>query len=109
MDNGQVRTLAGNLLYDNCNQEFLDKAIENIKSYSIFIGIHEHYSQSIEFLTRFLQWKQKPIELMLNKGNYKLSDIILSDNDIEKFKEKNKYDYYLYNMYYQKFINMDIN
>lgn len=105
MDNGQVRVLSGDLDSTPCEQKLLDKAIENIESYSIFVGISEQYSKSIEILTKFLCWNQKPIILNLNKGSYNSHDVSLSSSEIELFLEKNKYDFYLYNLFLKKLNN----
>ena len=98
-DNGLVRRLSGigdEIPYGEIKEQHYNKAIENITTWFIAVGITEQFDLSIELFKRLgvfkkvYYWKQN---ITKNKGAGKVN---LSDEVIKKFREINRFDYALY-------------
>ena len=79
------------------------KAIENINTWFVAVGITEQFDLSIELfkslgvLKKVYYWRQNTTK---NKGSGKAD---LSDSALNKFKEANRFDYALYAYCLDKF------
>lgn len=110
VDNFQVRLLNNtthqrfeNIEYvDPCNQEMLDTAKKRLDELFCLVGITERFDESLIMLKNKINLSF-PIYSKTNISLNRPSKLLLSQDAIVKFKNKNKYDYELYKYAIEKF------
>jgi hypothetical protein len=102
LNNGQVRLITAQFdpkkipaiaEYGTNDTHLLDEAVANIEKYFDFIGIQEHFDESISYLSNMYGWKKKK-ELKINLGDY--SNISVSPKEIAVIEKYNILDIQLY-------------
>ncbi len=107
-DNGMTRRLAGlsdEVGFKEYDDSILDKAIDNIENHFCFVGLSEHFDESILLLKEKLQWNKSPIYLRKNVTKKKQKSKVPDESTIKVIKEHNQLDLKLYEYVRTKFLD----
>lgn len=99
VDNGMTRRLAGiddKVGFQMYDSDILEKAISNIDQYFSFVGVQEHFNESILTLSHVLGWKFTPLYIPKNvtKNRPKINNY--DSNTQETILRTNSLDIKLY-------------
>ena len=108
LDNGMTRQIAGDkedlflsrVPYGECDEALLEEAKANIERDFLFVGIQEHFLESVCLLSRTLRFRQ-PYYLTFNRA--KKSKPEQEEGLHRRLREKNDLDCRLYQHYRTKF------
>lgn len=66
LNNGQVRCLFGDahrgVGFDRCSEDMLDRALDNIDTHFVFIGVQERFDDSVSLLCRSVGWREVEVD-----------------------------------------------
>ncbi len=91
--NGQTRMISGNM---TDHPDMLEAALENIENHFTFVGTLKKFDESLVILKRMFEWKV-PYYFVLNKTSGPIMRHDLDQKIIDLIKERNSFDYELYN------------
>jgi hypothetical protein len=94
LDNGQVRRVSGmKAPFGQCTTEMLVKARQNIEGYFSFVGLTNHFDESLLLLGRILRWRKPPFYI---KAKVSPAEPEQSKLDLKLIQAHNELDFALY-------------
>lgn len=95
-ENGQTRVLSGIQAEDKpCSQEMLDLAKENLSKYFTVVGLTERFDDTLILLKQAFGYRI-PVYKTINKNKKRLPRRAISDQEIQKIRDLNRFDIELY-------------
>ncbi|MGK7939754.1 MAG: sulfotransferase family 2 domain-containing protein [Crocosphaera sp.] len=96
VENGQTRVLSGIQAEDKpCSQEMLALAKENLSKYFTVIGLTERFDETLILLKQTFGYRL-PIYKTINKNKKRLPRKAISNQELQKIRDLNKFDIELY-------------
>ncbi len=107
LNNGQLRWMLGevrSIPYNQVDDSHLSEAIDNLESFYDFVGISEKFDESLQVLSRYMQWKKAPLYRRRNLNKSRNTDQV-TDEDLAAIRHYNKHDIKLYEVALQRLNN----
>ena len=104
MNNHQTRMIAGSVPpdYGACDEKVLERAKNNLIKYFHFIGIAEHFDESILLMSKSLGWKI-PFYRRLNITRKRITQDTIDEEEKYLIMKENSFDLQLYEFIRSRF------
>lgn len=110
LDNGMTRFIAGDdqdffinrTPYGKCDEQLLERAIENLERHFSFVGLQERFDESVLLLGKVLHWPDA-FYLTLNRGKARSASSPANQEMLNEVRARNALDYRLYAYAEQRF------